>query len=404
MKGINKVKLFLDGVKVQSGPFSMMSTCSSGTKLNVAFGGSACNSDEVCSWDLGPTLLMESAIKAHAIYYIFLRGAEFRGTHEGSIPVPATVQCIALRERLLKIMKPSMLQSALTHADEASEYVKNTSDLGAVCLKVMAHHSRNEITVFKNGSQSSTLELIMQDGPTSLDCLKGRLVDGCTAVNPIGIVDSLRSIGCIETILPFLGRVSTSIEVKLNLHLLSLAIQGNESNLDTLSRINGYKILAFLLHRAFNMDDILNGEVLDEVLTLVSGDAGSDDVPGGLLTNPNFVRHILVSHEVWRCLDSKLRLYLLQKIFRLVAPVNPNAAFNAMSLNRLDAISWLLHTLLDLREDLNSDIITTTIGLVMTLMKYLISPLIVNAKELSLLDRFECPASLVIIFTYNRNF
>ena len=39
MKGINKVKIFLDGQRVQTAPLSLMTSCSSGTKVNIKIGG-----------------------------------------------------------------------------------------------------------------------------------------------------------------------------------------------------------------------------------------------------------------------------------------------------------------------------------------------------------------------------
>ena len=259
--------------------------------------------------------------------------------------MPGTIQCIALRERLYKIVPSSSLQSALISADEASEFVKNTNMLGTVCFKFMAFDNQTMVTsAGAKGGQIQSTTLLTQSSISSINMYDASVTNGASVVNPIGIVDSLRSIGCIETIIPFLGRVTSSSELCLTLRLLSISLHGHETNLDTLSRINGYKILAFLLHRAFNLSSkFITTEVINEILSLVALDDGGDMVPHGLLSNPNFVRHILVSHEVWRCLDSKLRHYLLLCIFRLVNPLNPNAAFNAMTLNRLVRPSYYIY-------------------------------------------------------------
>jgi hypothetical protein len=81
------VKLYIDGHKVQSAPIGMMSSCNAGTNICITMGGSKEKEETPCDWCLGPTFLVESALKSLAIYYIFLRGSTFRGTHSGSIPV-----------------------------------------------------------------------------------------------------------------------------------------------------------------------------------------------------------------------------------------------------------------------------------------------------------------------------
>jgi hypothetical protein len=143
--------------------------------------------------------------------------------------------------------------------------------LGEVALKFLPHDNKKELVILgTTGGQLEKTSLNIEDCGNCIQASTAALLGGATIINPIGVVDSLRSVGCVESWLPFLGRVTTSSELCLNLRLLSMAIRGNESNLDTLSRINGYKILAFLLHRSFNIEhNILNEEVMTEVMTMV---------------------------------------------------------------------------------------------------------------------------------------
>ena len=89
VRGISKVKLYIDGYKVQSAPINLMTVCPGGTKLVTKIGGrnKSTNSPVELEWHMGPTLLLEASLKAQVIYFIFLRGVGFKGAHEGFVPV-----------------------------------------------------------------------------------------------------------------------------------------------------------------------------------------------------------------------------------------------------------------------------------------------------------------------------
>ena len=61
----------------------------------------------------------------------------------------------------------------------------------------------------------------------------------------------------------------------------------------------------------------------------------TDDISSGFLPNPNFVLHILMSYEVWKDMDTPLRVYLLNALCKFIHPQNPSATFNAITLVRL---------------------------------------------------------------------
>jgi hypothetical protein len=123
------MQVYINGSKVKSSPIQLMSTLPVNTNLQLLLGGYGSNTMSSSSvdtasptleWHMGSHVLLDMAANSKMISEMYLRGPGYRGVFQGSMPVPANVSRIAMRERLHDTTDPAHFQHMLYYADQVS--------------------------------------------------------------------------------------------------------------------------------------------------------------------------------------------------------------------------------------------------------------------------------------------
>ena len=178
------------------------------------------------------------------------------------------------------------------------------------------------------------------------------LKQGAVSVCTTGISNSIKSIGGVATLLPLLDYASSinmypglSGKICKLLGVIGRLLNGvhGAANTTDLKRLDGFRIMAYLMLRAAEKD-LVNEGVVDSIFELIA-DGSSDNC---LVADRDVAEHLLLNHVIlFRGCSrySKLRLYLLEKLDNLVNRSSLHSGVNTVILIAAKIIPWLLHSM-----------------------------------------------------------
>ncbi|CAK9107808.1 BEACH domain-containing protein lvsA (Large volume sphere mutant protein A) [Durusdinium trenchii] len=407
-KSLNgRMTLFCDGVEVATSRFPYpTSSPHGGLKTSVFLGvdpivsATRRPSDPVRFWRLGPMMMLDVPKDAVLARELYILGVNYTGT--------LTRSCATLRDArsfttvLLEQLFSYELQRASSLDGSVVRHLEQIK-LPSMCWKELLQKSNwilnqpgqvdleNVVYSFYAGRKATvegfpsidTKSLVAKNireidvprtvlvnssnatsSDSSVDGSNGHgqqpvlavLGGGAFAVTPLPLCDTIRSVGGVTVVLRLLELTDDPEVIQRVLNLLRDILNGHEYNRFSFRRLNGHRILAWLLFGvAQRTKDIFTPPVFEAMLHLAILGQGTSAV----IVDPEMLHQLVLNHQVWRGSEDtsgyhrwRFVIIILQWLSNLVDLGNVNAALNVDALHRLNIIDWVLEIMLTLAVDI----------------------------------------------------
>jgi hypothetical protein len=353
-------------------------------------------------WDLGPTLMLSTALMELDATAMFIFGPDFQGMFWGDRPQrlslsatgtaafamladsgePGSVASALRRREIARLEAAGTVSREMGLGSGKDEDNDSLASLGLLCTippdcVVFAYRAASSpglvqlppvmLSGKKRVPSEKLINMARMNGSNEVVSTDAALYGKAGTVKPRCFADNIQWVGGPEVLMPVVNAAASVSSLALALRLVRASTNRHPPNLEAMQGGGGFQMLAVLLQGKRFVD----ANVLDQCFAFaVHGfnPAASEDsikgprnrVPPPLPPASDFwvfsdldaMKQLLLNHQVWDLKNSgpDVPLRLLSFMNGLVGQKSIHKAFNSRRLHLVGIVRWTLHLLIEASE------------------------------------------------------